>query len=355
MPDADSAHDPLPTPPPPRPGDDPAADWVEQAAHRGTEKASAPRSWFDYPATYLLVGINLVVFAVMFRFGPVPTLLHAHLFGSALMAPFDVPTLLHFGSSSSLLLTAGPHGEWWRLVTAIFVHVTLLHLLINMWCLWNLGLFGEPLLGKPGLIAVYVLTGVAGNLLSFAWSLFTKTDGIVAGASGAIFGIAGILIVLLSNRGLEKPDLPWEEIKSLRRQVILFAVANLAFGIAPDFLPALSPAVRHALHIDAGTFPRVSNTAHLGGFLFGLVMGLPLFPRMIAGKRAYRARQRATFAGSALTLSLFGYALSASAAPEPHSVILQKPLPEVLPPYAQPSRGNRPQQGNIQPRSAKPQ
>jgi rhomboid protease GluP len=297
---------------------------VEAAAHRSQRAADHPGSWLDYPATYLLVAINVAVFAWMFRYGPVPALLHAHRWGTCLVAQFSPATLMYFGGSASFLLTAGPHGEWWRLITAMFVHVTVLHLLINMWCLWNLGIFGEPLLGKPGLIAVYVLTGAAGNLLSFAWAVFTRTDGIVAGASGAVFGIAGILIVLLSNRRLEKPDLPWAEIRGLRFQVILFAVANLAFGIAPNFFPLLSPGMQQTLRFGSD-LPHVANTAHIGGFLAGLLLGLPLFPRMTAGKRAYRRRQRITFAAAALCLSLFGYAVAASAAPEQPSVILKSP------------------------------
>jgi hypothetical protein len=60
-------------------------------------------------------------------------------------------------------------GEWWRIVTAMFVHVGILHLATNMWCLWNLGLLAEPLMGSAGVLAVYILTGAAGNLLS-TWS-----------------------------------------------------------------------------------------------------------------------------------------------------------------------------------------
>ena len=56
--------------------------------------------------------------------------------------------------------------QWWRIVTAMFVHVGFLHLVVNMWCLWNLGLLAEPLMGSEGVLAVYILTGAAGNLLS---------------------------------------------------------------------------------------------------------------------------------------------------------------------------------------------
>ena len=82
------------------------------------------------------------------------------------------------------------------LITASFVHVGILHLATNMWCLWNLGLLGEPLLGPAGIIAVYGLTGIAGNLLSTA--IHPQIVG--AGASGAVFGLAGVLILPLKAK-----------------------------------------------------------------------------------------------------------------------------------------------------------
>ncbi len=77
--------------------------------------------------------------------------------------------LMHFGANNagSVLI----NGEWWRIVTAMFVHVGILHLATNMWCLWNLGLLAEPLMGSAGVLAVYILTGAAGNLLSTAGEL----------------------------------------------------------------------------------------------------------------------------------------------------------------------------------------
>jgi len=183
--------------------------------------------------------------------------------------------------------------------------VTLLHILLNMWCLWNLGLFGEPLLGKQGLFAVYVLTGAAGMIASIGWAVATSLltghshDIATAGASGAVFGIAGILIVLLSNRKL---SLPWEELRDLRRLVIFFAVANLVIGLGPDLLARFTKGM-----------PRIDNTAHLGGFACGLALGLPLFPRMTSARSSYRARQRWTFAIAALVLCLITYAIHAGA------------------------------------------
>jgi rhomboid protease GluP len=254
----------------------------------------------SYPATYLLVGINVLVYLAMFRLGPIPVLWHQHAWSAMLTAPFDAGTLVRFGGTASPLVQ---QGQWWRLVTGTFVHESLLHIALNMWCLWNLGLFGEPLLGRQGLVWVYLLTGTAGMMLSYAWSVLTRQDVLVIGASGAVFGIAGILIVLLSNRRL---SLPWEELRGLRRQVIFFAFANLAIGMGPQMLTVASG---DHLGRFSEMLPHIDNTAHVGGFLCGLALGLPLFPRMTSGRSSYRARQRLTFALAGLLLCLIAYAL----------------------------------------------
>jgi rhomboid protease GluP len=238
-----------------------------------------------YPATSILMAINILVFLVMLHWSPVIPLIKAHQYGSIFTAEFNVNVLYSFGGCdgwSAIVL-----GQPWRL--------------------WNLGLFGEPLLGRWGLAWVYILTGVTGNLLSSAETILTHNYVIAVGASGAIFGIAGILIVLLSNRKL---NLPWEELKRLRGQVILFAVINLALGIAPQFSGGISAAGWARLHVNPGSIPHIDNSAHIGGLLSGLLLGVPLLPKMTTGKANYRARQRATFATAALILSLFGYALS---------------------------------------------
>ena len=174
--------------------------------------------------------------------------------------------LLHYGANNTWLVL---HGQWYRLLTATFVHVGWIHIGTNMWCLWNLGILGEPLIGPWGMVAVYMITGIAGNLLSMATDvflyLFVVRDtrvlfGVGAGASGAVFGIAGILIVLLSNRRL---PFPWTELKRLRSSVVKFAAINLVIGLS-------------TMVVNVGI--RIDNSAHIGGFLSGLALGVPLAP-----------------------------------------------------------------------------
>jgi rhomboid protease GluP len=235
------------------------------------------------PATYSLLAINIAVYLWMILHGV-----------SVNNPPID--SLIHYGANSSIYVLYA--HQWYRLLTATFVHIGIIHIATNMWCLWNLGLLGEPLLGPWGLTAVYVLTGVAGNLLSMAWDVFSAIAtrhhlmfGVGAGASGAVFGIAGILIILLSNRRL---PIPWEELKRLRTSVVRFAVINLVIGLGTIF---------------AGPV-RIDNSAHLGGFVCGLALGPALLPRMTAGRVRYLRRQKLTFAAAAFLLSLFGYWVS---------------------------------------------
>ena len=177
------------------------------------------------------------------------------------------------------------------------MHIGFLHIATNMWCLWNLGILGEPLIGPYGMVAIYMITGIAGNLLSMArnvvFTLRTHDASYLmqvgAGASGAVFGIAGILIVLLSNRRL---PFPWEELRRLRSMVVKFALINLVIGLS-------------TIVVNVGI--RIDNSAHIGGFLSGLALGVPLAPRMTAGRERYLGRQKVTFAVACLVLALFGY------------------------------------------------
>jgi rhomboid protease GluP len=246
-------------------------------------------SWSSAPATYLLVGINCAVFLAMAldKVSPIsPT----------------VEQLLRWGADNAGAVLLG--GQWWRIMTAMFVHVGILHLATNMWCLWNLALLGEPLMGSFGVVAVYLLTGAAGNLLSTCVNWFQYHDTITpgfalfgpvgAGASGAVFGIAGALIVLLKSPRLPVPP---PELKRLRRSVIYFAVINLVIGGGISFGSHYT-----GIHID--------NMAHVGGFTSGLLFAVPMVPRIGSDRDQFQERLRLAIGIIAGILVLFGFYIS---------------------------------------------
>jgi membrane associated rhomboid family serine protease len=240
-------------------------------------------SWASAPATYVLVGINCAVFLAM---------LANHV---SFMSP-SPEDLMHWGANNAgavLIL-----GQWWRVVTAMFVHVGIIHLATNMWCLWNLGMLAESLIGTAGVFAAYILSGAAGNLLSVFASRLLAHPGdmndaffgsVGAGASGAVFGLAGLLIVLLKSPLLPVPP---EELKRLRRSVIYFAGINLLIGLG-TMVP--------------GSFVRIDNMAHIGGCLCGLLFAVPLVPRIGAPRQLFLTRRRIAVGMVVLVLTLFAF------------------------------------------------
>jgi rhomboid protease GluP len=244
----------------------------------------------------VLVFINCAVFlAMVFR-------------GVSFLSP-SAEQLMHWGANNagSVLI----NDQWWRIMTAMFVHVGILHLATNMWCLWNLGLLAEPLMGSFGVVAAYVLTGAAGNLLSTLWNGFHYNAAAISqqvphrsfdalsyfppgvGASGAVFGIAGALIILLKSPRL---PVPAQELKRLRKSVIYFAAINLVIGLGIS-LPALSS--RTGISID--------NSAHLGGVLCGLLFAVPMVPRIGNPRPIFQTRLRVAVGMIVGILVLFGF------------------------------------------------
>ncbi len=136
-------------------------------------------------------------------------------------------------------------GDWWRLLTYMFVHAGLIHIAFNMWCLWDLGRLCESLYGRWTFGAIYIITGVCGGLGRLIWDPRVPS----VGASGAIFGLAGALI---TSFYLGEFSLPREAISGSLRSLVVFAVFNLGFG-----------------QIMGG----VDNACHIGGLVSGLVLG----------------------------------------------------------------------------------
>ena len=88
-------------------------------------------------------------------------------------------------------LSLGPQP--WRMLTSNYVHIGMIHIFFNMWCLWNLGRLAERIFDRWTYLLVYTATGIGGSLASLWW----HPRGMGAGASGAIFGLAGALIAVL--------------------------------------------------------------------------------------------------------------------------------------------------------------
>lgn len=240
-------------------------------------RQSRPPGWAFAPATYVLVGINCAVYLGMVLTG----------------ASFWDPTigqLIKWGANNGTGVLV--YGQWWRLITAMFVHAGIIHIATNMWCLWNLGLLAEPLMGPLGVVAAYLLTGFAGNILSVA--VHPGVPGgpyavVGVGASGAVFGLAGVLILLLNSPLL---PLPRNELKRLRKSVIYFALLNLGIG----------------LYTAVGPSPiKIDNMAHLGGFISGLLLGALMIPRIGVPKPRFEQRRLWSVAGMAFGLLLATY------------------------------------------------
>jgi membrane associated rhomboid family serine protease len=212
--------------------------------------------------TPLLLAINVLVFVLMLVSG---------------VSPIDpsAEKLFDWGASY------GPYilnGEWWRLVTAMFVHIGVVHIIFNMQALWSLGRVVERLYGNWTYLLMYLLGGIGGSIASLWW----HADIISAGASGAIFGLAGGLAIGV-YRG--KLPMPQKVMQSLLTSTILFIGYNLVYGF-----------------INEG----IDNAAHIGGLVVGAISGwflLRELPRTDTEPRSHRLRGLALVAGLAALVS----------------------------------------------------
>lgn len=134
-------------------------------------------------------------------------------------------------------------GQWWRLITSIFLHGGLMHLFVNMAGLLFIGIFLEKHLGSIRYAAVYLISGVFASLCSIWWYKVT----ISVGASGAIFGLYGFLLVSLLRK-----NVPRDMDKGFLIIVCTFIGINLLMGLTEG----------------------VDNAAHIGGLISGLILGL---------------------------------------------------------------------------------
>lgn len=204
-----------------------------------------------YTFTILFLAANLFVFLLMWGSSGFES--------SALMA-FPNPVLDIYGAKRNYLINA---GQWWRFVTPVFIHVNLPHILVNMWSLWVVGPYVEKLYGSARFVVFWVLTGVAGVVASYLTVrpdlhvnsvgrfLFKTLDNPSAGASGALFGLVGVLFVFGIKFRHELPE-----------------------GFKRAFGTGLLPMILMNLFIGYLGRGFIDNAAHLGGFFSGALVAL---------------------------------------------------------------------------------
>nr|WP_245345311.1 rhomboid family intramembrane serine protease [Halobacillus andaensis] len=176
---------------------------------------------------FILIVINLILFALMEWKGNSTSAL----------------TLIEFGAKYNPAIL---NGEWWRIVTSMFLHIGIVHLLMNMLALFYLGIAVEKIYGSTRFLTVYFLAGIFGGTASFMLN-----PQIAAGASGAIFGLFGALLFF----GLKNKRVFFQ---TMGYNLIMIIGINIAFGII---------------------VPQIDNGAHvgglIGGFIASMMVGLP--------------------------------------------------------------------------------
>jgi rhomboid protease GluP len=208
------------------------ADCEKQTAPYRQQAASVPREMSDDGLiTKGLVVANVLIFGMMVATG---------------VSPIE-PTgqdILKWGADFGPY-TLGPQP--WRLLASMFLHIGIIHLAFNMWCLWDLGRTAEMIFGKRAFLLTYLASGVCGTYLSLLWNPMRSS----AGASGAIFGVAGMLIAAFKFGNLPIDPM---RVRAMLRSVTIFAIFNLFFGLAGG----------------------INNMAHLGGLTSGFLIALLL-------------------------------------------------------------------------------
>ena len=204
--------------------------------------------------------------------------------GAGVLRP-DPLRFIDLGSNFAPLTSA---GEWWRLVTATFLHFGLLHLAFNTWALWSIGAVVERLFGHGRFAAIYAVSGLAGSLASIAWNPLVNS----AGASGAIFGLIGAQLALFLRGGHR---IPADVVRTQRNSTLGFIAYSVTFGFI---------------------VPGIDNAAHLGGLFAGFGSGWLLARPLGAPSRHRRELLAAMLAVvfSASILAAGGYAAARAAA-----------------------------------------
>ena len=181
--------------------------------------------------TIILVAINVGVFFILSMLGNTE----------------DGEFMLHHGAVYAPYVLM--KGEYYRLFTAIFLHFSFVHLMNNMMMLGAFGLHLEPEMGSVRFLTAYFLSGLGGNIVSVLLQFRENSSAVSAGASGAIFGLMGVLVgMLLKNQGRVG--------RISGQRIVLMVALSLYFGFADN---------------------SVDNVAHIGGLITGFLCSMLLY------------------------------------------------------------------------------
>jgi membrane associated rhomboid family serine protease len=178
----------------------------------------------------IIIALNILVFIIM-------------VFAGLGFISFDGQDLYAWGANYRPAVIS---GQWWRLLTNIFLHGGLMHLIFNMYGLLFVSIFLEPILGRAKFIIAYFLCGLLASLASIWWHPATLS----VGASGAIFGLYGVLTALLTTN---KADASSK--RGLLINNAIFIVINLIIGFTGG----------------------IDNAAHIGGLFTGFIIGYIMY------------------------------------------------------------------------------
>lgn len=200
-----------------------------------TEKSKGILSIFlpvkGYAVTPIIIDLNMLVFICMV------------LSGVSIISPTN-HNLINWGADFRPITL---DGQSWRLITNCFLHIGIFHLLFNMYALLYIGILLEPRLGSWRFGIAYLVTGIIASISSIYWHPMTVS----AGASGAIFGMYGVFLAMLTTNLIEKTQR-----KALLTSIAIFVAYNLLNGMKGG----------------------IDNAAHIGGLISGIVIGYSFYP-----------------------------------------------------------------------------
>ncbi|HEY2963792.1 MAG TPA: rhomboid family intramembrane serine protease [Pyrinomonadaceae bacterium] len=239
-----------------------------------------------YMFTIVLLIVNLFVFMLMWQ--------SSGLTSQVLWGGFPEPVLVAYGAKLNYLIDA-PNYQWWRFITPMFIHINLPHVLVNMYSLWMVGPYVEKLYGSAKFVVFWVLTGICGVVASYLTVrpalatgslgrfLFKNLDVPSAGASGALFGLVGVLFVFGIKFRRELPE-----------------------GFKRAFGTGMLPIILINLFIGYVGRGFIDNAAHLGGLLSGAALAAVVEYRRPGEHRGLATAWRILQVG-ALALVLVGF------------------------------------------------